>query len=147
MTAGCPFITCAVKKKGLEFCGYCVENENCEKWQKHRDAGKQYDSFTCYQKLEENIAFILKNSLGEFDRLQKLREGFLKEMLQEFNEGRSKTYYCIASTVLEMDELEAALKLARESSRGQDVKGKSRVLHAVLDDVAEKKQYRLKLRK
>lgn len=147
MTAGCPFITCAVKKKSLEFCGYCMENENCEKWQKHRDAGKQHDSFTCYQKLEENIAFILKNSLGEFDRLQKLREGFLKEMLQEFNEGRSKTYYCIASTVLEMDELEAALKLARESSRGQDVKGKSRVLHAVLDDVAEKKQYRLKLRK
>jgi hypothetical protein len=147
MTAGCPFITCAVKKKGLEFCGHCMENEKCEKWQKHRDAGRQHDSSTCYQKLEENIAFILGNSLGEFDRLQKLREGFLKEMLQEFNEGRSKTYYCIASTVLEIDELEAALKLARKSSQGQEVKGKSRVLHAVLDDVADKKQYRLKLRK
>jgi hypothetical protein len=147
MTAGCIFLTCAVKKKGLEFCGHCVENENCEKWRKHRDAGMQHDSFTCYQKLEDNIAFMLKNGLDEFDRLQKVREGLLKEMLQEFNEGRSKTCYCIAATVLEIAELDAVLQRARESSHGLDVKGKARVLHAALDDVAEKKQYFLKLRK
>ena len=68
-------------------------------------------------------------------------------MLQEFNEGRSKAYYCIAATVLEIEELEAALKQARESSKKLDLKGKARFLHAVLDDVAEKKQYYLKLRK
>jgi hypothetical protein len=90
---------------------------------------------------------MLKNGLDEFDRLQKLREGLLKEMLQEFNEGRSKTCYCIAATVLEIAELDAVLQRARESSHGLDVKGKARVLHAALDDVAEKKQYFLKLRK
>jgi hypothetical protein len=147
MAVGCHFITCAVKKKGLEFCGHCVENEDCEKWRKHREAGRKLDSFTCYQKLEDNIVFIRKNGLDEFERLQKLREGFLKEMLQGFNEGRSKTYYCIASTVLEMGELEAALKRAKESSQGLDMKGKAKFLHAILDDVAEKKQYCLKLRK
>ena len=147
MAVGCPFITCAVKKKGLEFCWDCIENKNCEKWKKHRDAGKKFDSFICYQKLEDNIAFIRKNGLDEFERLQKLREKLLKEMLQEFNEGRSKAYYCIAATVLEIEELEAALKQARESSKKLDLKGKARFLHAVLDDVAEKKQYYLKLRK
>jgi acyl-CoA reductase-like NAD-dependent aldehyde dehydrogenase len=78
--------------------------------------------------------------------LQKLREGLLKEMLQEFNEGRSKTYYCIASTVLEIEELETAVKRAREAQR-LDVKEKARFLHAILDDIAEKKHYYLKLRK
>jgi hypothetical protein len=68
-------------------------------------------------------------------------------MLQEFNEGRSKTYYCIASTVLEMGELEEALKRARESSQWLDIKGKAEVLHATLDEIAEKNQYCLKLRK
>ena len=136
-----------MKKKSLEFCGDCGEKENCEKWRKHRNAGRQYDSFTCYQALEENIEFIMKNGLVEFDRLQRLREGFLKAMLKEFNEGRSKTYYCIASTVMETGELEAALKQARESSQGLDLKGKSKVLHAILDDVAERNQYFLKLRR
>ena len=147
MAAGCPFITCAVKRKGLEFCWDCTENENCEKWKKHREAGRKHDSFTCYQKLEDNIAFIQSNGPEEFERLQKLREDLLKDMLREFNEGRSKTYYCISATVLEIEELEAALKQAREAPEQLDFKGKARFLHAILDDVAEKKQYCLKLRK
>ena len=147
IVAGCPFITCAVKRKGIEFCWNCIEKENCEKWQKHRDAAEKYDSFTCYQKLEDNIQFIQKNGVDEFERLQKHREQVLKEMLQEFNEGRSKTYYCIASTVLEIEELEAALKQAKEATKELDLKGKTRFLHALLDYIAEKKQYCLKLRK
>ena len=147
MAAGCPFITCAVKRKGLEFCWDCTENKNCDKWKKHRDAGRKYDSFICYQKLEDTIAFIQKNGVEEFERLQKRREELLKEMLQEFNEGRSKTYYCIASTVLEIEELEAALKLAKAVMENLDLKGKSKLLHGILDGVAEKKQYCLKLRK
>ncbi len=34
-------------------------------------------------------------------------------MLQEFNEGRSKSYYCIAATVMEIGELEEALTRSR----------------------------------
>ena len=67
-------------------------------------------------------------------------------MLQEFNEGRSKTYYCIASTVLEIEELKTALKRAREEQK-LDMKEKAKFLHSILDDIAKKKQYYLKLRK
>jgi hypothetical protein len=146
MAAGCPFITCATKRKRLEFCWDCQENENCEKWKKHRDAGRQHDSFTCYQKLEDNIILIQKKGVGEFERLQKLRERLLKQMLQEFNEGRSKTYYCIASTVLEIEELRMALKRAKEGQK-LDMKEKAKFLHFILDEIAEKEQYYLKLRK
>jgi len=147
MAAGCPFITCAVKKKGLEFCWDCTENASCEKWKKHRDAGGKRDSFTCYQKLEDNIAFIQKNGVDEFERVQKRREELLKEMLEEFNEGRSKTFYCIAATVMAIEDLEAALKQAKVTAENLDLKGKSKLLHGILDGVAEKRQYLLKLRK
>jgi hypothetical protein len=147
MAAGCPFITCAVKRKGLEFCWDCTENESCEKWKKHRDAGREHDSFTCYQKLEDNIVFIQKKGVDEFERLQKRREELLKAMLKEFNEGRSKTYYCITVTVMEIEELEAALKQARATAENLGLKGKSKLLHGILDGFAEKKHYLLKLRK
>lgn len=147
MAAGCPFITCAIKRKGIEFCWDCGEHEVCEKWGKHRELGKEYDSFKCYQKLEDNIAFIQANGVNEFEKLQKTREKLLKEMLQNFNEGRSKSYYCIVATVFEIDELQKLLDEGTKLSKGLEVKEKSKVLHALLDSVAEKKGYKLKLRK
>lgn len=147
MGAGCPFITCAVKKKGIEFCWDCEDSATCEKWKKHRESGKRRDSFKCYQKLEDDISFIQKNGVNAFEKLQKIRENLLKEMLQEFNEGRSKSYYCIAATVLEIDELKKVLFEARKDSAGSDIKGKSKIFHSTLDGIAHQRKYRLNLRK
>lgn len=146
MGAGCPFITCA-GKKGVEFCWDCKENEACEKWAKHRKAGKSADSFKCYQKLEDDIAFVQKNGIEEFEKMQKKRERLLKEMLQEFNEGRSKSFYCLAATVLETGELEKALAEARKNSAGLEIKERSKALHSLLDEIATNRNYCLKLRK
>ena len=108
MSAGCPFITCAIKKKGIEFCWLCEESDTCENWSKHRQASKNHDSFKCYQTLETDIKFIKKNGIENFIKNQKIRERLLIEMLSDFNEGRSKSYYCNAATVLRIEELENA---------------------------------------
>jgi hypothetical protein len=147
MAVGCPFITCAIKKKGIEFCWDCEESKTCEKWRKHREAGKKADSFKCYYKLEDDIAFIQKNGVPEFEKLQKIREQLLKEMLREFNEGRSKSYYCIAATILEIDEIKESLNKARHNSKGLEINAKSKLLHSILDEIAMQKKYCLKLRK
>ena len=75
-----------------------------------------------------------------------LRFGILR-MLQEFNEGRSKSYFCIAATVFEVDELNKLVNEALELSKGLELKEKSKLLHALLDSVAQEKGYLLKLRK
>lgn len=143
----CPFITCAVKRKGIEFCWECAENGICEKWKNHREAGKMIDSFKCYQKLEDDIDFIYKKGIVEFEKKQKIREPLLKEMLTEFNKGRSKSYYCIAATFLEIEELELALAEVKQKSIKLDIKGKSRYLHFILDDISRKKNYYLEIRR
>jgi len=147
MAVGCPFITCAIKNKGIEFCWDCEENKTCEKWKKHREFGKRHDTFKCYQKLEDSISFIQKHEVNEFEKVQKDRENLLKEMLQDFNEGRSKNYYCIAVTIFEFEELEKALTKARKDSIGLEIKAKSKILHSILDEIVERKNYCLKLRK
>jgi len=147
MSVGCPFITCAVKKKGIEFCWDCKESKTCEKWRKHREASKTSDSFKCYQKLEDDILFIQQKGINEFENIQKVREHLLKEMLRYFNEGRSKSYYCIAATMLDIEELKEVLKRAKKESDGLNIKSKSKILHSIIDDLAGKKEYYLKLRK
>ena len=68
-------------------------------------------------------------------------------MLQNYNEGRSKSYYCIAATVLQIEELNAALIQAKRDSSKLDIRDKSKVLHSILDETAKRKHYLLKLRK
>ena len=108
--------------------------------------GKKYDSFKCYQKLEDDIAFIQKHGLVEFRKAQKVREKLLWEMLNGFNEGRSKSYYCLVATVLEVNEIEKALKEAKSKSKGLDIKEKAKLLHSIFDEIGQKKNYYLKLR-
>ncbi len=147
MAAGCPFITCAIKKKGAEFCWDCREHMTCKRWSKHREFGKKHDTFKCYQKLEHDIAAIQKIGVVDFARVQTIREQLLKEMLKEFNEGRSKSYYCIAVTVLEVDDIRESLLKAQNSSQGLEIKEKSKILHSLLDEIAFKRSYCLKLRR
>lgn len=147
MGAPCPFHTCAVKKRGIDFCGFCDENNTCARWRKFRERGRQYDSIVCYQRLEDNIDFIQKYGMEEFEKQQKAREKLLRLILAEFNEGRSKTLYCIAATLLEIDELESVLEKARAKSKGLEIRAKSGIMHSLLNDIAKEKNYLLKLRK
>jgi len=106
MAVGCPFITCAVKKKRNESAGNAMKTESVKN-ENHRESGKKADSFKCYQKLEDDIVFILKNGAEEFEKTQKRRKAAQRDA-KNFNEGRSKSYYCIAATVLEIEELSDA---------------------------------------
>jgi len=142
----CSILHCAVKRN-IEFCGECEESITCEKWKRHREMGKKYDSFKCYQKLEDDIDFMEKYGLAEFRKSQKVREKLLRKMLDQFNEGRSKSYYCLAATVLDVSELENAIAEARRDLKGLDIKEKARLLHSILDRIADEKKYYLKLRK
>jgi hypothetical protein len=142
----CSILHCAVKRN-VEFCGDCRESETCERWKRHRERGKKYDSFKCYQKLEDDIDFIRKHGLAEFRNSQKVREKLLRKLLDEFNEGRSKSYFCLAATVLDADELAGAVKEASSGCKGLDIKEKAKLAHSILDRIAEKKGYYLKLRK
>ena len=147
MKVGCPFITCVVKKRGIEFCWQCPEHENCERWYERRKWGRSHDSFACYQRLEDNIAFIERQGISAFVKDQKERERLLTAMLAEFNEGRSKSFYCILATVMDIQEITQAIAQARDESVGKDISGKSKTLHLITNKIAEERKYNLKLRK
>lgn len=147
MKVGCSFITCAVKKRGIEFCWQCPDNEACERWHEHRVWGRSHDSFVCYQRLESNIDFVEDHGIFAFAADQKRREDLLSEMLAEFNEGRSRSYYCIAATVMDIPEIKEAIAQARDISAGEDVKTRSKALHAILDKIAQDRKYSLRLRR
>lgn len=147
MAAGCPFITCAVKRQGIEFCWDCGQSDGCQRWAAHRAAGRERDSFLSYAALDGNIASVRRMGIDAFIEDQLDRERLLIEMLEEFNEGRSKSYYCVAATVLRPDELRAAIGGARAAASGSDVRGMAKALHRALEATAQSRSATLALRK
>ena len=147
MGAGCPFITCAVKKKGIELCTDCAEGETCERWKRHREASKKADSFVCYQKLEDNIQLIKSRGIRAFEEEAERRNRLLEAMLAGYDDKRSKSFFCVAATVLEIEELERALAQAKAASAGMPVKEKAREMRRILEEIARERHYNLALRK
>ena len=147
MGAGCPFITCSVKKKGIELCTDCPEGETCGRWARHLEASLQHDSFVCYQKLQDNIRSIRQSGIDAFEEAQERRCRLLEAMLAGFDDGRSKSFYCVAATVMEPEELERAIASAEAPASGKTPKEKAKAMRQALEEIARGKNYLLALRK
>ena len=147
----CSYITCCVKKKKLEVCALCDEFP-CSKFESWLQSGGEYDSFLTHKKANTNHYFIRNHGIKKFLEQQGKRINLLKAALKEFDDGRSKSFYCIATTLLSIRNLEMALnktehKIKEENIGSEDIKTKSKILKRLLNDFAEREGIELKLRK
>ncbi|MFX0081753.1 MAG: DUF3795 domain-containing protein [Candidatus Hodarchaeota archaeon] len=143
----CSIITCCVKNNKFETCAECSEFP-C---QKLKDWDK-VDSFICHRVSLINLNLIRKIGLENFIKQQEKRIIFLETMLENFNDGRSKSFFCIVTALLPLDDLELALNdcnahIKKEGIELNDLKTKSKILKTSLNQCAIKKHIELKLRK
>jgi hypothetical protein len=139
-----------VKKKNLEVCAECNDFP-CQKFDSWF-GNEAYDSFVTHKKTEPNLYFIKKHGVEKFIEQQKERIKFLKDMLEGFNEGRSRSFYCIAAALLSVDDVKKSIDSAKKEVKtldikNDDVKSKAKILRKIIQDVADKKGIDLKLRK
>jgi len=132
MGAGCALVTCAFKRKGLESCALCKESVACVLLRRHRESGKRHDSFVSYRRVEANAALIARHGIARFDRSQRARERLLRAMLRGYDDGRSKSRYCVAVTVLDGPRIERILRQAGAQSRGMDRSQKAALMREML---------------
>jgi hypothetical protein len=142
----CGYITCCVKKKGLEVCAQCGEF-HCAKFESWAEG----DSFVTHQKALPNLDFIRKQSLEKFLEEHRQRISLLRTMLDKFDDGRSRSFYCIAATLLPIADLEESLRhslqqLKQDKVTSEDTKTRTRILRGFLKDCAAKTGVALKLR-
>ena len=141
----CGFITCCVKKKGVEVCALCEEFP-CTRF---KDVGN-YDSFVTYRNVMITLDFIKKHGIEKYYSKQKERMALLVSMLETFNDGRKKSFYCIACSLLSVEGLKNALTQAlsiTKEKKIKEVKEKAKVLKTLLDEASSLENVELSLRK
>ena len=143
----CSIITCCVKNNNFETCAECVEFP-CSKlknWDK-------YDSFICHRVSLTNLKSIKEKGLKLFISQQKKRIEILGYLLEKYNEGRSKSFFCIATALLPINSLKKMIKESNERIESEDInakdlKTKSKILKNSLYKLAANNNIELKLRR
>jgi hypothetical protein len=144
---GCKVFRCCVKEKGLGICAECSDYP-CPKFE-GIDAA---DSFITHQKMATNLRSIKEFGIETFLDEQEDRRSLLVGMLDEYNDGRSKSFFCVATTLLPIETLKASMEDAKrraieDSIEEEDKKGKAMILKSSLNEAAMKKNVDLELRK
>lgn len=142
----CGFITCCVKRRKLEVCSQCDEFP-CSRFESWADG----DSFVTHRKTLLNLKSMREEGLEKFAEQQRKRIGLLRTMLEEFDDGRSKSLYCTAAALLPIAALEESLQRAQErikqdKAKSEDMKSRGSILRGFLDDCAAETGVELKLR-
>ena len=144
----CGFITCCVKNKGLETCAECPDFADCERLARILDAARYQDSFISYRPVPANFYFIRKHGIEEFARLEMEKLKFLAYLINNYDEGRSKSFYCTSCQLMTWDKLKLALKEAEaELTRDTPLKEKAKTVRVAIGRMAESLGIDLKLRK
>jgi hypothetical protein len=146
---GCTIYRCCVQANELETCAQCTEfpcSRITDAWD------DEYDSFLTHRKMRANLTSIKDNGITGHVHTLETRMKLLRELLDAFNDGRSKSYYCLAATLLSITDLETSLMKAKQRFKTEciqvdDRKTRTKILKEFLNSHAENEGLELKLRK
>lgn len=138
----CGYLTCCAIKRGLEVCSLC-QDYPCQRFDSEKSG---YDSFVTHKKVFINLDLIRDEGIGQFIEQQKIRMKVLNVLLAHYDDGRSKSFYCIACALLPADKLPEILKIT-ESLMDNDIepKEKAKLLKTHLSTIADTLDISLRL--
>lgn len=134
----CSFITCCVRDRHLETCGECAEFP-CSKFKSEAEyQALESSSYPPARKILPNQRFIRKNGLERFLARQAEQMKLLALLLAEYDDGRSRSFYCRAVSLGDPAAIRRALAraagtVARERVANDDRRSKARILKALLE--------------
>lgn len=137
----CGVLTCCVARKGKEVCAECGE------YPCHRFKNAAADSFVTHGRIFDNQGFIREKGLPAFLKQQQQRMEILNHLLAHYDDGRSKSFYCIGCTLLPPDTLKNIMEFLEQQSVGLTLKERNRLLRERFLEQAKELNIELALKK
>jgi hypothetical protein len=137
----CGCLNCCTIKNGFEVCSYCNEYP-CNRFDAERQG---YDSFVTHRKIFHNLDLIKNSGIELFIAQQKIRMKILLDFLKKYDEGRSKSFFCLCCALLPLDKLVEAQEFAESFNGTIDIREKNKQLKNNLQKIANNLGIVLKL--
>jgi len=140
----CSIARCSLDHDKIEYCYLCPEYP-CS----HYEGAEEYDSFITHRRQLKDMERAQKIGIDTYNREQLRKREILDLLLSNFNDGRRKTFFCIAVNLLNLEDLEITMEqLVKCTSRESfSLKQKSGKAVELLNRIAIEDGIELKLRK
>lgn len=139
----CGFLTCCVIKNKVEVCSDCKDYP-CKRFDSEKDG---FDSFVTHKKVFANLDYIKTNGIKNFIDNQNVRMNILNCLLTNFDDGRSKNFYCISCALLPVGKLQEVHSFAKTLNEKIETKEKCKRIKNSLTKIADSLDICLKLNK
>ncbi len=138
----CPVITCSKKHGSVEYCFECPEYP-CKKY----SAVSHVDSFMSYRNVIHDFSKA-KKDLKQYLKDLKQKYKILLELISDYNDGRSKGFYCLVVDLLPLSELTTILKEIKTFGKtmDMDIKERGKKIREIFELHANKSKIELTLR-
>lgn len=138
----CKIAKCSLEHGKIAYCNQC-ESFPCEKY----PGEDEFDSFITYRNRYRNFEKLKKIGVKAYQEEQSEKVAILNELLENYNDGRKKTLFCLAVNLLELDDLRKVKGQVKEDEECLSIKEKAARMAGLLQEVAAQKGISLKLRK
>jgi hypothetical protein len=137
----CGFLSCC-RRHEVEYCGLCGEYP-CARY----DGAAQYDSFITHQNQMMNFKKIKEIGFMAYRTELDKKVELLSELLSRFDDGRRKSYFCLAVNLLELEDVEFVMSQLMAGGQAGTLKEKAAAAVGLFEEIASKRGVTLKLRK
>jgi len=135
----CGVLSCA-SKRGLAYCYLCGEYP-CKKYDKALT-----DSFITHRHIFSDAEKARDMGVEAYQRELEEKMALLQQLLAQYDDGRRKSFFCLAVNLLPLEDVKTACEEAFEP-KGGTPKERAVLISALLQAAAEKRGITLKLMK
>ena len=139
----CGIISCS-RRHGIEYCYLCDEYP-CKKY----DGVNLVDSFITHRNMLKDFEKAKTEGLDNYKTMLNEKVDTLHFLLDNYNDGRRKNFYCIAVNLLDLQDVKSVVKqIAIETEeRNLTLKEKALIAANLFQAMAEQRNIVLKLNK
>ena len=140
----CKIAKCSLEHEKIEYCYECGQCP-CEKYQ-HID---EYDSFITHRRQKADLQKAQSIGIAQYNLEQQEKIRILSYLLSNYNDGRRKTFFCVAVNLLDLSELQEGIKQMQTNEELPALPLKEQCLYVVevFQKIADRRNIKLKLMK
>ncbi len=101
----CGVISCSLRHGGVQYCFLCAEYP-CEKLAK----ADRTDSFITHRNMQADFARAGSGGMEAYRQELEKKVSLLQELLAQYNDGRRKSFFCLAVNLLPLADVQAVMK-------------------------------------
>lgn len=140
----CRIAKCSLAHGKVAYCHVCGEYP-CEKY----EGIDEFDSFITHKRQKADLQRAAETGIDNYNAEQKEKAEILHRLLADFNDGRKKSFFCLAVNLLPLAEIRAVMERIDGDGRigGMTQKEKSAYVAGLFQEAAKQEGTELKLRK